>query len=424
MQNLNDIFSRINNQIPLLLSICIRGIGMLLQFISTIVIARFLGAEQMGLYSVYLATMMVLSGTLCMGTPTYVMKQVSVLFSRGMYSHIFPLLRYIFSLIIFATTAVLIIYGVTLAWPSLNIPTSINPLFVIFAALIFACLKIVSESLKSIGKVNLSIIAESAMLAGIMIACVLLFSFFERSTNANTIIQVNIFAMAMVLIIGLLFLNAFLPKQSLMSQIAKPNIAELTPYWGNLLIVMGFINAPMLVLPLFASETEVGIFSIAYRLILIMINILGVLAAIFGPKFAIAYSQKNSAAAWLLLKKSGQYSFSIFAILALILVLFNDTILNLFGEEFKAASTPLFIMLVGQAIYASTGLVGLFLSMTGKASTELKISTVCIVMMYSLLILAGCYFGMLGIAIAFSAVVALKNLLSLFASYRSLQSIH
>lgn len=415
------LFIRVKNLLPMVLSIGIRGIGMLLQFISTIVIARFLGAEQMGIYSVYLASMMVLSGIISLGTPTYAMKQVSILYSQKAYSQIYELLRHLLVLVILATVVALFFYAASYSWLSDVADIKLNPLFIIFAALIFTVLKIINESLKSIGKINFSIFTESALLAALMIGLVSMSHFLEANPVANSIIEINILSMLGVLMVGLYLFYSFVPKQASSIHFKIPKISEFTPYWGNMLIVMGFINAPMLVLPMFASESDVGIFSIAYRLILIMINILGVLAAFFGPKFAIASSQHDHHLAWQLLKRSGLYSLSVFGVLASVLVFFNKPILSLFGEDFLDASLPLFVMLIGQAIYASTGLVGLFLSMTGHARAELKISSICIAIMYAAVFLGGYYFSMIGIAVAFSSVIALKNLLSLFVAHKSVQ---
>jgi len=78
---------------------------------------------------------------------------------------------------------------------------------------------------------------------------------------------------------------------------------------------------------------------------------------------------------------------------------------------------------MGQSIYATTGLVGLFLAMTGNADKEFKISLLFLLIMYGLLFLGGYYFGMLGVAAGFSLSIAFKNIVSLLACYQVLNDI-
>jgi len=420
---MSTIIIKLKNLYPVLSGLTIRGVGMFLQFLSTIIIARYLGAEQMGIYSVYLASMMVLAGFISLGSPSYVMKKVSVYFNDKDYSKIVHLLRYISLILLASTSVIAIIYFIIDKLFEHEFDLPINPFYIITGALFFIVLKVINESLKSIGKVNTSVFLESTLLAALMIGSVSLLRWIGTYPSAQLIAITNIGSTLVVFICAVWLFARLIPNKGKTKENHTPSIGELTPFWGNLLIVIGFINAPLLVLPFFASDSEVGLFSIAYRLILILINILGVLAAIFGPKFAVAASRNDLNELTNLLKSSGQFSLALFLPVALILTFFPTQILSLFGEEFTDAALPLFIMLIGQAIYAVTGLVGLFLSMTGHAKLEFKISIICIALMYSLLFIGGYYFGMLGATMAFSFCIAVKNLISLYASHMILRSI-
>lgn len=421
---MSSIILQFKNLFPLLSGLTIRGTGMLLQLLSTLIIARYIGAEQMGIYSVYLASMMVLASFLSVGTPIYAMKQVAVLFNRGSFLHIFDLLKHL-SLLVFIFSIILTFLYLLLA-PYLSswLNTSIHPFFVILGAFFFTISRILNESLKSMGLINTSVFLESILLATLMITVVTIVDLVDASANAIIIAGANISSNALLMILAIVVITIKLPKTTKTeTTFEKPHFYDLTPFWGNLVIVFAFINAPLFVLPFFATDAEVGIFSIAYRLIMILINILGVLAAIIGPKIAIAASNSDHIELKKLLRISAKYSLALFFPVALTLALFPKHILSLFGNEFAQGDLPLFIMLMGQTIYAATGIVDLFLSMTGNADKEFKIAILFLLIMYGLLFLGGYYFGMLGVAAAFSIGIASKNIISLLACFNVLKNI-
>jgi len=420
---MSSIIIKLKNLYPVLSGLTIRGMGMLLQLLSTLIIARYIGAEQMGIYSVYLASMMVLAAFLSIGTPTYAMKKVAVFFNHESFSQIIHLLKHLSLLVLVFSSVLTLLYLLFAPYLSSWLNTSIQPIFVIVGAFFFTISRILNESLKSMGMVNTSVFLESTLLATLMITIVTVVNVADVRANAIIIAGSHISSTAILMILAIIVIANKLPKTQTKTTPEKPHFFELAPFWGNLLIVFAFINAPLIVLPFFATEAETGIFSIAYRLIMILINILGVLAAIFGPKFAIASTHSDHTELKRLLRNSGQLSLALFCPVALILALFPKLILSLFGNEFTQGDLPLFIMLMGQSIYATTGLVGLFLAMTGNADKEFKISLLFLLIMYGLLFLGGYYFGMLGVAAGFSLSIAFKNIVSLLACYQVLNDI-
>lgn len=69
-------------------------------------------------------------------------------------------------------------------------------------------------------------------------------------------------------------------------------------------------------------------------------------------------------------------------------------------------------MLLGQSIYASTGLVGMRLARSGKAALEFRLSLLGVTVMYVTIWILGNAYGATGVAVGFAFSLALKNLLS------------
>jgi O-antigen/teichoic acid export membrane protein len=74
-------------------------------------------------------------------------------------------------------------------------------------------------------------------------------------------------------------------------QAAEPAAAaggDLNTLWGSSLLNAAFLQLPFVVLPLFASTAEIGVYAVANKLMGIVTTLLLLLAAVFGPAFARA----------------------------------------------------------------------------------------------------------------------------------------
>jgi O-antigen/teichoic acid export membrane protein len=389
---------------------------MVLQFVSTLIIARYLGVEEMGVYSVYLAWVMVLAGVISLGTPSYAMKSVSVYYSRTQFAAIKGLLSRLSGFVAVAAGLLGLLFllsELVIEGYMAQITTIDQPWLLVVGAFCFVLLRLVCEILKSIDRVNTSVFVESASIALLMLLGVALLKLYTNDLpSANSVIVINILVSILVGTLALFVLLRVLNKSSDNTFPEIPGLSNLGPFWGNFLLVMAFINAPMVMLPLLASEQEIGQFSIAYRLIMIMVNLLGVLAAIFGPKFARAAADGDYVKLSRLVNKSSLFSLAVYIPVATLLAIFPTQILSFFGDGFEGGANNLLIMLLGQSIYASTGLVGMCLAMSGKAALEFRLSLVGVTVMYGTIWILGNAYGATGVAVGFAFSLALKNLLS------------
>lgn len=307
------ISSLISRLLPVALSFGNRGAGMVLQFVSTLIIARYLGVEEMGVYSVYLAWVMVLAGVISLGTPSYAMKSVSVYYSRTQFAAIKGLLSRLSGFVAVAAGLLGLLFllsELVIEGYMAQITTIDQPWLLVVGAFCFVLLRLVCEILKSIDRVNTSVFVESASLALLMLLGVSLLKIYTNDLpSANLVIVINILVSISVGTLALFVILRVLNKSSDNTLPETPGLSNLGPFWGNFLLVMAFINAPLVMLPLLASEQEIGQFSIAYRLIMIMVNLLGVLAAIFGPKFARAAADGDYSKLSRLVNKSSLFSF-------------------------------------------------------------------------------------------------------------------
>jgi O-antigen/teichoic acid export membrane protein len=175
------------------------------------------------------------------------------------------------------------------------------------------------------------------------------------------------------------------------------------------------------ILGYFRPAAEVGVYSAAMRVSL-LINFMPVAVASFSaPKFATLYQQ----GAFVAMEKLAQSGTKLVLLLTLpvllIFLLAPAMVLQVFGEPFRSGATVLVILSVGQLVNIAVGFTGLLLLMTRHERQMQWISTVAVLGDLSLCFLLIPTYGMIGAAIASASGLVLLNLLALFATVRWLK---
>jgi O-antigen/teichoic acid export membrane protein len=167
----------------------------------------------------------------------------------------------------------------------------------------------------------------------------------------------------------------------------------------------------------FASERDVGIYSVALKVssfVLIGLEILlPIVAPLFSQFSALSHNELTAALFRTVTKWSCYSALIIFTCI----VIFRVELLHLFGKAFTAGDTVLLVLAMGSLINAATGPTGTLLSMTGKQKWELvnTISMVVFNLVLNLVLIPT--MGLIGAAIATAVSIATINGLKLVQVY-------
>ncbi|MCK4911139.1 MAG: oligosaccharide flippase family protein [Thermodesulfovibrionales bacterium] len=169
-------------------------------------------------------------------------------------------------------------------------------------------------------------------------------------------------------------------------------------------------NASILMLGIWNSESDIGIFSIANRTTILFIFILMSVNSIAAPKFSALHKANDLYS----IETMARHSVLIMMVLAtpifFLFVLAPEWILHFFGDDFVSGAPVLVILTVGLFVNVATGSVGFILIMTGNerlARNNAFMATVICILLNLILIPS---FGIIGAAIATAFSVAFKNL--------------
>lgn len=175
-----------------------------------------------------------------------------------------------------------------------------------------------------------------------------------------------------------------------------------------LFFVKGWIDT--ILIGVFMDESSVGIYNIALKLTALLGITLSAVSAVSTPMYSEAYSSGDKQRLQSHVHQSSAIVFYTSFPLFLILILFSEQILGLFGAEFRTGTNALVILAGGGLINAYFGAAGYFMQMTGSqvALQYITLATVITGLLLNIYLIP--IYGIDGAAIATTIAILIWNL--------------
>jgi O-antigen/teichoic acid export membrane protein len=177
------------------------------------------------------------------------------------------------------------------------------------------------------------------------------------------------------------------------------------------------VQVDKLLLGFFLPAEQVGIYSVAATVARKTAIFLAAFGMIFEPIISDLYYRKQIVELESVFKTVTKWTISLTLPLCVVVALFSQEILAVFGSEFIAGKAVLIVLILGQLVNTSVGRVGSILIMTGKQNIELANSVITLVMVVLLNVLLIPPFGIRGAAVATSIGLSLVNIGRLLEVY-------
>ena len=400
------------------LGLFVKVLTAILAFLMNIVIARKLGPAEAGLFFLGFTLVVLLASVGRMGLDNSVMRFVARARVAGDTVKLHGLYRkallwggglcLLFMLVLLASSQLLVNFVFEQPGFGAVLPIMVMalPLVGLYTLHVFALLgmkKIIA------GVMVLTGIVPLTMLAGLLIFPV---------TRAQEVAWVYLVGCALALVIGVFFWHRAVPgKEQGVKLSAFPSdllYASCMPLWGVVILGQVIQWSSQLLMGVWGSVEDVALFAVAQRTAMLIGFALFAVNASAGPKFAALYSQGNMVG----LERVALWSVRLILLVAvpslIFMMVFPQWLMGLFGPEFRAASTALMILAVGQFIGTAVGSVGSLLSMTGHERQLRRNVFIGAVLGVGLGVLLIPGYGLIGAAIATSVAVASKNLLCVY----------
>jgi O-antigen/teichoic acid export membrane protein len=170
------------------------------------------------------------------------------------------------------------------------------------------------------------------------------------------------------------------------------------------------------VLGVYRSADEVGIYVAAMRLATLVSFILWAGNSILAPKYATLYSNDRIDELQSLVLTITRFMAFLAAFPLIVFLLFASQLLSIFGPEFVFGETSLIVLSIGQFVNTAVGSVGYLLMMTGNEWTFNNIFFAGVILNLILNILLVPSFGIAGAAVATTTSMVIWNISAMIAT--------
>jgi O-antigen/teichoic acid export membrane protein len=337
--------------------------------VSSIIIARYYGADIVGIVAILTSVLTVFTVLGSMGTNTSILRLIpqfkETSSAEGTYAIYLKILKLIILLSI-SSGLLLFILSPVLA----NIIFHNEYLIIFFYlsaffVLVQTIIGVNTNTLRAVQNVKLySILQFIPSFITLFLLLIVTFLIY----NKNNPIYIIFISNFIVVTISIIFIHYIFKSKNrnAKSPISSSQILSLSlPMFltGSMHLVISQTDTIML--GMMRTESEVGIFTIAMKLALLASFILTAVNSLAAPKFSQLFHANKIDDLKEVAQKSSKLIFWTTLPLILLYILGGYYILGFFGKVFTTGYYVLIILSIGQFVNASAGSVGYFLDMTG-----------------------------------------------------------
>lgn len=387
-----------------------------LGFALAVVLARFLGVEGYGQYAFVYAIVSILQIPTKMGLPILIVRETARADQEGRAGLMRALWRWAHLLVIGMALVVLTLTFLVINFFGSGIATAEAFFWGLALIPLIALAGIRGAALRGLGRVILGQIPEAVLrplfLLGLLGAALL---FFRQDLTTEMALMLHVMAAALAFVIGASFLFRHAPQASGGEAIAGQHRAWLLS--AGILGATGSLhminaNLDLVMLGLFRSEAEVGIYKVATTAAGLVVFGLQAINMIIMPQMSRLYAAGDMEALQRLATTSARWILLAGLFAATVLTLFGNLFIAfIFGRIYETAYPALIILTVGQLFNAAFGSVGVLLNMSGHERDTLIGVAIACSMNIALNFVLIPPLGILGAAIATASTLVLWNIL-------------
>jgi O-antigen/teichoic acid export membrane protein len=392
------------------------------RFLTGLLLARLLAAEQYGLYDLSLTVAELVAGVASLGLASALVRYVSVFANHRDENGLWGVIQ----IGLGASTIVSVLFGASLYFLAESIAVNLFhepkliPLLQLVSLVVpfFSLSEMIAASTRGFKNMHYTVISQN--IAQPIIKLVLILGLAIGGMTAVRAVTASGLTQIIVACLLLYFLNKqFSLKRPLhMARYETREIIKfsLPVYISDLLSTFGG-SIKTLLLGTFHSVGNVGIFAVASQINLLSDMFHQSIVTISQPIIAELHGRGERAQVGHFYQTMTRWTFTLNLPMFLIITLFPGPILGIFGQSFTGGVLVLSILAWGGLVNTGTGIPGVILDMSGNTMYKF-INTVC-TLIISLGLSIGLIpiWGMVGAAVATLATVIIVNLLRVIEVY-------
>jgi len=393
-----------------------------LAFVTNAIITRTLGAEPYGLFVLATKIIDFIAIVSTLGYTATIVKYISHYQGKGDYARAKGTIVYtsgILFLITFFTSILLFLLSKFISTSIFNREDLILPFKILLISLPFT----VSGGAMLSSLIGLKLIKQNVLISKILqplsyLALTALCFLFGYKLLGLITVQVVTGIFIFILSLLLIYKKFLVHHKTEKPIIEKKTLWSFSwPMFFNQLFLKATNFAPVFIMGLYLTTSDIGIFNIGFRIALMVSILLTAFRLIFAPTISGLFAQKNTKLIAQLYQTTTKWIFTFSLFVFGFIFLFGGSLLSIFGEEFSTGLNVLLILAVGELVSAGAGLGGNIIVMSGRPKVALTNSGLSLI-----LILALCFklipeYGIIGAAIAYGSTIIMVNILRISEVY-------
>ncbi len=392
--------------------------GAVVAFVFNVALARTLGVDGTGIYYLCITVVLLASTVSRLGLDLLLLRTVSAAIAGGRPEDggaTYVKCRWLVCLASVAVTVMIWAGGSAIA-VGIGKPELVQPILI--AALAIPCLAMLVLHVEAIKGLKRTAVGVGLWNFAFPAACLAFVVSFAAVWGAVGATAGYVVAAGLVMLVSMFLWSRYQEAAGLCSHEALPPTRSLLRQSVPMLVVIlagqGDAWLPSLVLGGFRPSADVGAFSVAWRVSLLMAFGLLAVNAIAAPTFAELWQSKD------LRRLAGTtrdvliLSTALAVVPAVVLSAAPGWVMSFFGPEFRGAANTLTVISLGQAVNVALGPLGYLLIMSGHERLVRNNAAVFLLvnLMVSLVLVP--ILGALGAAVATAASLTLRNLALLY----------
>jgi O-antigen/teichoic acid export membrane protein len=409
-------------------ALILNGFAIPLSYATTILIARYYGAEVMGTYFIALSLVGMFSGLSRLGLDTGLLRFSSAIKADRQAGNLKQLVWPAVSLVTVlggVITLALLISGDFLSkhFHAPHLPQMLW--FVASTVPIILVSRMVAETVRGLGGVKWVVFQEE--LFSPLIFLILLVGLVWVGQNSLNQAKALGFAYFLKTLLGLGLLAGcawFIMRPQDLCE-GNSSFQELFRYSWPIFLGSAFgtmsSHVDSLALGLFTSPHIVAYYGVAIKIAPIIIFPLLAINAVVPPLFSQFYQTGDLHLLEMVAQTSARWTYFLALPLALLIILLAPELLKFFGKDFAEARFALIVLAIGYLVNAASGSVGFILQMTGHQWQVVRARLIIGVTSFPVIAIMAATLGLNGVALATALAMAGMNILMVLAAWRSLK---
>ncbi|BBL81901.1 flippase [Thermus thermophilus] len=403
----------------------IQATGTGLKYLTQVLLARWMGATEYGVYAYAFTWANLLSVFATLGFTTGVLRFVPEYLAKKDWAHMRGLIRRVRQLVLLAGIVLAAVGGlalIVLRSPQMDVSTLLLGMGLVP---LLALMSMQMEMVRGMQRIALAY--APPMLLQPVLALGTAFIVLKAMGALTSVATIGAFMLAVLVVLGVQSqgLIRVLPREALLAPPSYETVGWLRVSFPLLLVSGSLIvlnQSDILMIGIFIGPKEAGIYTAATKTAALVSFVLVAVNAIAAPMISEFHAKGDREKLQEMVSAAAQWMFwpSLGATLGL--ALFGRAVLGFFGPEFAEGYWALVLLALGQLVNASVGPVGYLMSLTGHQNLSAWVYGLSALVNIGLNALLIPIWGLVGAALATMTTMVLWNVW-LYALVRRLLGI-